>query len=109
MEITTKMMQDGYHAICLYDDGKIVSYAGFAKLLNLTLGEHIWVYDLATDSRFRGKGYGKILLTHLMDVAKKNSIKKVALSTGIAQHEPYDSSDSKVSFDKGNSVYRVDV
>jgi GNAT superfamily N-acetyltransferase len=109
VELTTKMMLDGYHAICLFEDGRIVSYAGFAKLISLTFGEHIWVYDLATDNRYRGKGYGKILLTHLMDVAKKNSIKKVALSAGIAQHEPYNANDKKMGFDRVSSVYEVSV
>ena len=44
---------------------------------NLSKAAHI--EDICVDSKERGKGYGKILITHLVDQAKQNNCYKVIL------------------------------
>jgi len=89
INLVKAMKPDGYLAIGLFENGKIVSYAGFAKLINLYYGEHIWVYDLVTDEAKRGKGYGKRLLLHIEKYAKDNRLGCVALSSGIQRGEAH--------------------
>ena len=56
IELVKLMQPNGYKIICLHENGKAVSYAGFANLINLYYGDHIWVYELVTDESRRGKG-----------------------------------------------------
>ena len=96
IEIVTDMKNSGYQIICLFECGEIVSYAGFAKLNNLYYGNHIWIYELVTDSDRRSKGYGKLLLSNIEKYAKDNDLNCVALSSGLQRenaHKFYDTAD----------------
>ena len=41
IEAVKAMRLKNYQMVCLFENDQIVSYAGFAKLLNLYYGEHI--------------------------------------------------------------------
>lgn len=109
----TEMMAHGYRAVCLYDGEsvgeKILAYAGFAEMLNLYWGRHIWVYELITDENFRGRGYGEILLSHIEAVARENNLKCVALCSGMEREAAHRFYENKMSYKKTSYIYRKDV
>ena len=102
IEIVKQMMPTGYQIACLFDCGKVVAYAGFARLIILHYGDHIWVYDLVTDENKRGNGYGKLLMSYIEKLAMDNSLQCVALQSGfqrIDAHRFYENAGyDKVSF-----------
>ena len=99
----------GYRVFCLFDEGKIVSYAGFAECLNLYYGNHIWVYDLVTDETKRGKGYGKLLLSCVERYARENMLECVALSSGLQRTDAHRFYEDVTGFDKVSYVFKKDV
>jgi len=102
-----KLMQpNGYKIICLYEDERAVSYAGFARLINLYYGDHIWVYELVTDKSQRGKGYGKLLLSYIEKYAKDNCLGCVALSSGLARIEAHQFYESSMQYEKTSYVFK---
>jgi len=102
IEIVKEMTTTGYQIVCLFDSGKVVSFAGFTRLKILHYGDHIWVYDLVTDENNRGKGYGKLLMSYIENLAEENALQCVALQSGfqrIDAHRFYDNAGyEKVSF-----------
>ena len=96
------MKREGYRIACLFENGQIVTYAGFARLYNLYYGDHIGVYELVTDSAKRGMGYGAMVLSYIEQFARDNSLKCVALSSGLQRvdaHRFYENAGyDKVSF-----------
>lgn len=111
VEMVTEMMSRGYRAICLCDGEKFLAYAGFAELLNLYYGKHIWIYELVVDENERGKGFGKTLLSHIESIARERDLNCVVLSSGVAKeaaHGFYEAAEyGKASFVfKKNLSYR---
>ena len=102
IEIVKEMMPTGYQIVCLFEAGKVVSFAGFARLKILHYGDHIWVYDLITDENKRGNGYGKLLMSYVEKLAQENALQCVALQSGfqrIDAHRFYENAGyDKVSF-----------
>ncbi len=56
---------------------------------NLSKAAHI--EDICVDSNQRGKGYGKILISHLVDQAKQHNCYKVILDCDINLNKFYES------------------
>jgi len=103
---TVKLMEDnGYKIICVFGNGKIVSYAGFARLVNLYYGEHIWVYDLITDENERSKGYGRLLLAYIEEYAKSNRLNCVALSSGIQREDAHRFYEIAMDYERASYVF----
>ena len=101
-----KMMADnGYKIICLFENDEIVSYAGFAVLVNLYYGEHIWVYDLVTDERKRSQGYGKLLLSYIEEYAKDNRLNCVALSSNIQRQDAHRFYEQTMDYERMSYVF----
>ena len=83
IEIVKEMMQTGYQIACLFDGGRVVSFAGFIRHKILHYGDHIWVYDLVTDENHRGKGYGKLLMSYIEKLAEEHGVQCIALQSGF--------------------------
>ena len=49
----------------------------------------MYIDDLITKERFRGKGYGKALLDYTALVAKDNECNQIHLDSGYARHEAH--------------------
>ena len=106
--IIEEMKQNGYRIACLFEGNRIVSYAGFARILTL-YGDHIWVYDLVTDEKERSKGYGKMLLSYIEDIAKENSLKCVALSSRIQREDAHRFYEETMQYKKASYLYRKEL
>jgi len=109
VELVKKMKPHGYQIFCLFENGKIVSYAGFAILTNLYYGEHIWVYELVTDEANRNKGYGKLLLSHIEKYAKNNSLNCVALSSGLQKEDAHRFYETGMNYNKVSYVFKKNL
>lgn len=109
VETAKQMMTCGYRAICLYDGKKILAYAGFAELLNLYYGRHIWIYELVVDEENRGKGLGKILLSHIEDYAKEKNLSCIALSSSLEKENAHRFYEGKMDFGKVSYVFKKDL
>lgn len=104
IEIVKEMMKTGYQIACLFEDGKVVSFAGFTGLTILAYGNHIWVYDLVTDENKRGRGYGKLLMSYIENLAGDNDLTCVALQSGFQRvdaHRFYED----IGYDKVSFVF----
>ena len=78
--------REGYKIIALEEDGEIISCVGFRFLSCLAWGKILYVDDLITKEKNRGQGYGKILLDHIIQIAREHSCNAVHLDTGYGRH-----------------------
>ena len=103
------MKLSGYRIVCLFENGKIVSYAGFAKMVNLNDGSHIWVYDLVTDSTKQGNGYGKLLLSYIEKWAEDNLLSRIALSSGLQREGAHKFYEKAMNYNKTSYVFKKNL
>ena len=95
-----------YQIFCLFKNEEVVSYIGFAKMLNLYYGNHIWVYDLVTDKTKQGQGYGKILLSYVEKYAKDNKLSCIALSSGLERTNAHKFYEKSMGYEKVSYVFK---
>lgn len=109
LELLEGMIEEGYKAFALYVANEIVSVIGITQLTNLYYGKHIWVNDLITDLDQRSKGYGKILLSFVSNIAKENGCEVIALSSGLKRLDAHKFYESKMEFDKVSYVFKKEL
>ena len=63
-------------------DGKAVSFIGYRYLQYLYNGKHIYIDDLSTLPKYRGKGYADKLLQHVEEIAILKGYDVVTLDSG---------------------------
>lgn len=78
--------KEGYEIIAVYEQEEVVACIGFRFLTTLAWGKILYIDDLITKEKTRGKGYGKILLDHVIQIAREHLCKEVHLDTGYARH-----------------------
>ncbi len=82
-----------YKIFGIMDDEELITYAGVAIQTNLYHKRHLYIFDLVTDEKYRGKKYGKMMLDYLQDYAKIGMCKNIVLSSGLQRgqaHEFYE-------------------
>ncbi|MCX7711167.1 MAG: GNAT family N-acetyltransferase [Clostridia bacterium] len=105
--LLSEMRRQGYRLIAAIDyTDKIVALAGFSILTNLYYNKHVWVYDLVTDQNERSKGYGKVLINRIEEIAKENNCHCVTLSSGLQRLEAHRFYENKMNFDKTSYVFK---
>ncbi len=57
-----RQQRQGYELVGAFDDDTLVALAGVRRSHTLSRGEHLFVDDLVTDERVRGKGHGAAVL-----------------------------------------------
>ena len=78
--------KEGYEIIAAHEQDEVVACIGFRFLTTLAWGKILYIDDLITKEKTRGKGYGKILLDHVIQIAREHLCKEVHLDTGYARH-----------------------
>lgn len=78
--------KEGYKIIAAYEQDEVVACIGFRFLTTLAWGKIFYIDDLITKEKTRGKGYGKFLLDHIIQIAREHLCKEVHLDTGYARH-----------------------
>jgi len=80
--LLAEMIPNGYRLFAVRDSGGIVAVVGMQVLTNLYYERHAYVYDLVTTARTRSKGYGRALLEHVQEVARREGCKYIVLACG---------------------------
>ncbi|WP_371254046.1 GNAT family N-acetyltransferase [Orientia tsutsugamushi] len=78
--------KEGYEIIDAYEQEEVVACIGFSFLTTFAWGKILYIDDLITKEKTRSKGYGKILLDHVIQIAREHLCKEVHLDTGYARH-----------------------
>ncbi len=81
-----QQQKEGYEIIAAYEQEEVVACIGFRFLTTLAWGKILYIDDLITKEKTRGKGYGKILLDHAIQIARERLCQEVHLDTGYARH-----------------------
>lgn len=82
-QVQLQIEKDSYKLAYLEEDGEVRAIAGFRFGNMLIRKKHMYVDDLATDSRFRSQGYGRALLEWLKQIAWQNGCKQIDLDSGV--------------------------
>jgi GNAT superfamily N-acetyltransferase len=88
-DLVYDMRHMDYKMIGIMQDNKLVTYAGVAVETNFYHKRHLYVFDLVTDEKERGKGYGKMMLEYLVDYAKMAMCENLVLSSGFAREDAH--------------------
>ncbi|MCP3980947.1 MAG: GNAT family N-acetyltransferase [bacterium] len=84
--------QEGYLLIFAADDGAPQAVAGFRMGHNLAWGRYLYVDDLCTAATERSRGYGRVLLSWLVEHARTEGCDELHLDSGtqrLAAHRFY--------------------
>ena len=93
-----------YKMIGIMDKEELITYAGVAVQTNLYHKRHLYVFDLVTDEKYQGKGYGKMMLDYLVDYAKMGMCENIVLSSGFNREDAHKFYE-KNGFDKKSFVF----
>jgi len=78
-----------YKMIGLLEREKLITYAGVAVQTNFYHKRHLYVFDLVTDEKHRGRGHGKEILEYLVDYAKTAMCENIVLSSGFIREDAH--------------------
>jgi len=83
------MEAQGYRLAYIEDGGKLVAVAGYRIFTSLFMGRNLYVDDLVTRSDARSRGYGKVLLDWLRDLARESGCTHLHLDSGTQRHRAH--------------------
>jgi GNAT superfamily N-acetyltransferase len=109
LELTAAMAGDGYRLFALFSGELIVALAGVRLAVNLYYGRYVWVYDLITEAGERSKGYGKKLLTFIIDWGRENNCHTVALASGVQRLEAHRFYQEKMGLEKVSYTFKKEL
>jgi GNAT superfamily N-acetyltransferase len=79
----------GYRVTAGFSEGACVAVAGWRLGVNLHLGRHLYVEDLATAPALRSRGHGAALLDHLRERARAEGCAALHLDSGVQRHDAH--------------------
>lgn len=85
-----RQQRDGYELVGGFDGDRLVTLAGIRRSHTLSRGEHLFVDDLVTDERDRGKGYGSETIAWLKARARGDGIPRIYLDSRITARGFYE-------------------
>ncbi len=83
------MEKEGYQLAYIKAEGVPVVVAGFRIYTNLFLGKNLYVDDLVTAEGTRSKGYGKVMVDWLIQLAKEHDCQAIHLDSGTHRHKAH--------------------
>lgn len=78
----TELTNDNAHYIVITDEDRVIGYGGFWKIV-----DEAHFTNLAIHPDFRGRGYGKVLIQGMLNLAKELDIQHATLEVR-ASNEP---------------------
>jgi GNAT superfamily N-acetyltransferase len=90
--------------IGIMDREELITYAGVAVQTNFYHKRHLYVFDLVTDKKYQGKGYGKMMLDYLVDYARMGMCENIVLSSGFVREDAHKFYE-KNGFDKKSFIF----
>lgn len=103
-DLVYDMRHMDYKMIGLLHRGKLITYAGVAVQTNFYHKRHLYIFDLVTDSEFRGQKHGQEMLEYLQAYAKTAMCENIVLSSNFERegaHRFYE----KEGFDKKSFIF----
>ena len=85
-----RQQRDGYELIGGFDGDRLVTLAGIRRSHTLSRGEHLFVDDLVTDERVRGKGYGTQTIAWLKARARGDGVPRIYRDSRITARGFYE-------------------
>lgn len=76
----------GYKIVAITQGDEIIACIGFRIMRMLASGKILYVDDLITKEKWRGRGYGKILLEHVTKIARDEGCEQIHLDSGYTRH-----------------------
>lgn len=71
----------GSNCIVIEDDGVITGFAALIIHHVPTRGKVARIEDVVVDKDYQGRGYGKLLINKLLEIAKNENIKRIDLTS----------------------------
>lgn len=84
-----RLQGSGFQLAYLEDRGEVRAVAGFRFIDNLVSGRILYVDDLVTEESARSKGYGKAVLTWLVEQAKSMGCSELELDSGVQRFDAH--------------------
>ena len=82
--LLAEMLDEGYRQFAVRNEAEeIVALAGVAVHVNLYYGRHLYIYDLVVKEDARSKGYGRLLMDHVEDIARREGCETAALACDL--------------------------
>jgi ribosomal protein S18 acetylase RimI-like enzyme len=81
------MAENGYRVLVASEGGKAVAVAGYRVTESLIHGRYLYVHDLVTSGKSRGKGLGAELLKELASIALAQGSNRLVLDTAATNTE----------------------
>lgn len=76
--------------LCLESDGGIAGFCAYAIVNNLWQEGYIaYVYAMVVDEKYRGKGFGTMLMKEAIAMAKRQGLKRVELDSGFPREKAH--------------------
>src|SRR2546426_2187766 len=82
--IFKRMQPETFRIIYIEDKGRAVAFAGYRDLTMFFSGKTLYIDDLCTLPKYRGKGYGGEILHHILSGRIKKEVGEV--SAGYPEH-----------------------
>jgi GNAT superfamily N-acetyltransferase len=79
-----RQREAGYRFLILWDGERPVALAGFRTQENLLHGNHLYVDDLVTDEKCRGRGHGRTLLDWIKAYGRARNLPILILDTPLS-------------------------
>lgn len=73
------------HLFMLADDGGQIAGMTTLGVYKTPTGDKAWIEDVVTDTRFRGRGYGRMMIVHALGFARSLGIRSVMLTSSPAR------------------------
>ena len=80
--VSEMMKNEKYHIAAIFDNDKIIAFAGYREMTSLHSGNIFYIDDLCTLLPYRKRGLGTQLLNHINLLAKNSKKDAVVLDTG---------------------------
>lgn len=86
VEKVTAMLSEGYQIAFIEENGQVVSAIGFRYLQMLANGKQIYIDDLTTSDKARGKGYANAFLDFVVNIAASKGYDCISLDSGPSRN-----------------------
>ncbi|MBU2898133.1 GNAT family N-acetyltransferase [Vibrio hepatarius] len=81
-----KQQQNGFQVAYVKLRDEVIAVAGFCIGEKLAWGKYMYIDDLITNSAYRSRGAGKILLDWLKEHARENGCVQLHLDSGVQRY-----------------------
>ncbi|BDD01079.1 GNAT family N-acetyltransferase [Persicobacter psychrovividus] len=88
-DLVKHQFKEGYQVMYILDGKKPVALVGFRTLHQLVSGKTLFIDDMVTAQKHRGKGYGKALMMWLQGFCFENNYDHMAVNASFEEVETH--------------------